>query len=436
MINIVFIIRTIIFFCLFLMSIGFLQTENESVPYYAGILFMAGLVFEFASLALVVWGRVRLLPLKTLWNCLDWEGITGSLRWLVGLLCLMGTAVLLSEVGWTVGVVFIYLVALILVSPLEKIAFDKIRNDPDRKHIFSRDSRVIIITGRSTALTTATLIAIVHYEKKTFAEWDTGVLIELFIVTPFMFLSPISQWIARKRKRKMDARQQRPGTKEVIKPDAGENIPVPEVQKNEVMEQAQSVEAEIETSIQATAPHVVARYPPVPTMDKIDDTRTILEDLKQDFIALSILEPQRRGYAFQDFLNKLFNKHHLSSQKAFRVNGEEIDGSFEIASQVYLLEAKWQAAPCGQADLLVFNGKVEGKSTWARGIFISYAGFTTQGLDAFSRGKRTSIIGMDGQDILHILNGEIALVDAIRAKARKAVEKNSFFVPVREIIEK
>ncbi|MET4082957.1 hypothetical protein ABIB40_002924 [Pedobacter sp. UYP30] len=152
--------------------------------------------------------------------------------------------------------------------------------------------------------------------------------------------------------------------------------------------------------------------------------------LKEEFIGLTSFDAQARGYAFQDFLNKMFNIFGLNAKKSFRIIGEEIDGSFELGSDIYLMEAKWQSRQSPESELLVFSGKVGGKAMWSRGLFISYAGFTTQGLEAFARGKSTNLIGMDAQDIFFILEGRMSLVDALKAKARQAAETNAFFTSV------
>jgi hypothetical protein len=86
-----------------------------------------------------------------------------------------------------------------------------------------------------------------------------------------------------------------------------------------------------------------------------------------------------------------------------------------------------------EADLLVFREKVEGKSTWSRGLFVSHAGFTKEGQIGFSRGRSTNIIGMDGQDIYFILEGMMSLNVAIQSKARRTSETGEFFVSVYEI---
>ncbi|HMP39231.1 MAG TPA: restriction endonuclease [Roseiflexaceae bacterium] len=156
--------------------------------------------------------------------------------------------------------------------------------------------------------------------------------------------------------------------------------------------------------------------------------------LLQKFLEISKLEPQQRGFAFEKFLNELFMLFGLTPRNSFRLVGEQIDGSFQINADTYLVEAKWQAKPTAQDDLLVFRGKVEAKSTWARGLFISINGFSDDGLAAFSRGKATNIIGMSGQDLYFVLTGGLSLADTINQKARRAVETGDFFAPIFDIM--
>lgn len=101
-----------------------------------------------------------------------------------------------------------------------------------------------------------------------------------------------------------------------------------------------------------------------------------------------------------------------------------------MGSDTYLVEAKWRKDKTGQSDLLVFNGKVSGNAAWARGLFISIPGFTDDGLAAFSKGKPTSIIGMDGKDLKAILDRKFTLPEAISLKSRYAAETNEFFCPL------
>ncbi len=159
-----------------------------------------------------------------------------------------------------------------------------------------------------------------------------------------------------------------------------------------------------------------------------------LTALKKRLLHLSALQPNKRGFAFEAFLTDLFQLFGLEPRKSFRLHGEQIDGSFTVSTETYLMEAKWHEPPIGQAPLLVFKGKVESKAAWSRGLFISYSGFTLEGIEAFSRGRATNIIGMSGQDLFLILEGRILLIDAILKKARRAAETGEFYVPVPDLL--
>jgi hypothetical protein len=166
----------------------------------------------------------------------------------------------------------------------------------------------------------------------------------------------------------------------------------------------------------------------------VEQTTLDMVRLRSQLIELAKLPPQPRGYAFEAFLRNLFEAHNLAPRGAFRLVGEQIDGSFQYGGDTYLLEAKWQAQQTREDDLIVFRGKVENKSQWSRGLFVSDAGFSDDGLEAFSKGRATNIIGMSGQDLYHIVNSEISLTDAIAKKVRLAAETGRFFVPVFDLI--
>lgn len=154
-------------------------------------------------------------------------------------------------------------------------------------------------------------------------------------------------------------------------------------------------------------------------------------ELLQRLLALSELQPQPRGFAFERFLYDLFKDTGLDPRASFRNTGEQIDGSFVLSGDVYLLEAKWTGPLTSIADLHTFEGKVGTKAEWARGLFISYSGFSEGAFSAFGTGKR--IVCMDGTDIHDALEQNIPLDQALSQKARRAVETGRAFVPLREL---
>lgn len=172
-----------------------------------------------------------------------------------------------------------------------------------------------------------------------------------------------------------------------------------------------------------------------PDVKQGEKTTNLSDDVSSKLISLLIqvssLPPQKRGYDFEAFLNELFNAYGLSGRASFRLTGEQIDGSFVMHNETYLLEAKWQNSQTGAADLHTFEGKLGEKASWSRGLFVSNSGFSSDGLQAFARGKR--LICMDGFDLSEMIRLKLSFIDVMDAKVRRAAETGCPFVPVRDL---
>jgi Restriction endonuclease len=162
-----------------------------------------------------------------------------------------------------------------------------------------------------------------------------------------------------------------------------------------------------------------------------EKSQTDSKDLFQSLLEITKLSPQQRGYAFETFLKRVFDANGLSSRASFRLLGEQIDGSFQMDNETYLLEAKWQNDQTGAADLHTFEGKIGQKAAWSRGLFVSYSGFSAEGLHAFGRGKR--VICIDGLDITEMLNRQLSFNEVLKAKVRSAAETGNPYTSVRDL---
>lgn len=186
-----------------------------------------------------------------------------------------------------------------------------------------------------------------------------------------------------------------------------------------------------EAFLQALAPSVSTTVASTPTQ-KIVVSDVTYAELTRKLLHLASLEPQPRGFAFEKFLVDLFHAFELAPRGAFKLVGEQIDGSFVLHHETFLLEAKWQNDRIGSGDLRSFSGKVSDKATWSRGLFISNSGFSHDGLEAFGRGK--PVILMDGLDLYETLSRKASLTDVLAAKVRRAAETGRPFVPVRDLL--
>ena len=181
--------------------------------------------------------------------------------------------------------------------------------------------------------------------------------------------------------------------------------------------------------------------------EKIEARRTVFERmqkekesfsnmigvLKDDFMRL-IAEPnyQKRGYAFEKFLNSLFVLFDLEPKESFRIVGEQIDGAFTFDGNDFLFEAKWQEKPIDLGELYKFGGKIEGRLKLTLGLVVSIIGFTQVYSESKSSLLKTMLL-MDGEDLMAVLENRIDLKDMLFRKRRHASDSGNIFLRFRNM---
>ncbi|WP_157805826.1 restriction endonuclease [Bacillus sp. mrc49] len=161
-----------------------------------------------------------------------------------------------------------------------------------------------------------------------------------------------------------------------------------------------------------------------PLSKKIFDRERFLKELIK---LISYSNPQKRGFAFEKYLENLFLECGMDPRGSFKLEGEQIDGSFTLYNEVYLLEAKWTDKRIAKPDLVNFNDKVGSKSRFTRGLFISYAGYTKEALTTFDKGRNVNIVLMTIQELVICLERNIDIKEMIWWKVRTLGEEGMFF---------
>ena len=197
---------------------------------------------------------------------------------------------------------------------------------------------------------------------------------------------------------------------------------------------------ELDDTVQAAFSRIIQRFGGTlpatevssasPSHSRIDEATA--SSLADRLLQITSLDPQPRGYAFEKFLKDMFDAYGLSARASFRLVGEQIDGSFVSGGDTYLLEAKWTNDSVDAATLRAFNGKVQDKASWSRGLLLSYCGFSSDGLTAFGSGK--SVICMDGRDLHDILSRKLDFASVLAMKSRRAAETGQPFVRVSDLL--
>jgi hypothetical protein len=187
-----------------------------------------------------------------------------------------------------------------------------------------------------------------------------------------------------------------------------------------------------------TSPTAAASAPGVGNGQSIQQQQRVsreLRQLKDAFLQLAADgDRNRAGLALEKLLNHLFELFELQPRQPFRVVGEQIDGSFQLDGHIYLLESKWEKHPLPEADLLVFRGKIEGKSTFTRGVMIALNDVSGQARDAITRGKAPCFFVMNGHDLDMILSETISLPDFLRKRVRLLAEEGRVCVQFSDIL--
>jgi len=157
-----------------------------------------------------------------------------------------------------------------------------------------------------------------------------------------------------------------------------------------------------------------------------------LENLRNRFLQLttensSTAAKQKRGYELESILVELARLSNLSVTESFRNSGEQIDGAFKFEGENYLLEAKWQNREMNNESLFQFAGKTEGKM-YGRGVFVSFNGFSKDAVDLLIRGQALKTILVDGEDLIHVLEGNLTFSEMVDKKVSAAQSSGKIYV--------
>lgn len=160
--------------------------------------------------------------------------------------------------------------------------------------------------------------------------------------------------------------------------------------------------------------------------DKLDELRALfLEIVKQD--------PQPRGYSLEKLIKQLFSLFDIDSKASFKVVGEQIDGAFSFDGTEYLFEAKWRNEKTSSADLDVFSGKIGRKLDNTLGLFLAMNGFEQTAIDLHSQ-NRSSMVLMDGMDLMAVLEGRVEFPELIKRKKQHASRTGQIMLKVADIL--
>lgn len=154
------------------------------------------------------------------------------------------------------------------------------------------------------------------------------------------------------------------------------------------------------------------------------------EKLKNDFLALyGQADPQARGYALESFLSEVFELEGLKLRTAFKLIGEQIDGSFLWNGQTHLVEARWVKEPVAGNGFSSLIYKIGGKTANTRGLFVSVNGYSPEAVRGLAGKGELRFVCIDGAHLMRCLTPGFSLQALLHEVWRHADETGEPYLP-------
>lgn len=135
---------------------------------------------------------------------------------------------------------------------------------------------------------------------------------------------------------------------------------------------------------------------------------------------------QTRGYAFEKYLNELFNAFGFDPHASYRTEFDQIDGSLVLDGDTVLIEAKYRSNPIPKDDLILFSKKVESKSHFAKGLFITYSVVDEKAVDYFTD-RSSRFVVLTVEELFLMCQNRISLHQVLHGKYRLLDERGIIF---------
>lgn len=138
------------------------------------------------------------------------------------------------------------------------------------------------------------------------------------------------------------------------------------------------------------------------------------------------LNSQARGYAFEKYLNGLFNSFGLDPHASYRTEYDQIDGSFILDGNTVLIEAKYRNTQIPKDDLILFSQKIGLKSHFARGLFITYSLVDKKAIEYFTD-RSSRLVVLTVEELFIMCQNKMSLINILQNKFRYLDERGFIY---------
>ena len=161
----------------------------------------------------------------------------------------------------------------------------------------------------------------------------------------------------------------------------------------------------------------------------------LLQEFRDRFDKVFILEPVKRGDQYEKLLNDIFSYYFPDAFQGFNRTGEQLDGQFYFDGHWYYVEIRWRDAPASAADVSVLRDRARsGFAGDVRAVFVSYNGFSEECLASLEAAQERVIL-LTGYDFRSVLESEIALDVLLHRIQAYLVKFKKTYVNARDLLQ-
>jgi hypothetical protein len=164
-----------------------------------------------------------------------------------------------------------------------------------------------------------------------------------------------------------------------------------------------------------------------------------MRGLVRDYASLRDLTngitPQQRGSELNHLLARVLCLYSLSARASQNSELGEIDVSFAMDGNRFILEAKWQKDRIDLAPISFLATRARQRLSGTLGIFVSMSGFTADALNQVGRtGEQNSILLFDANHVEAMVSGLASPQELISAALDEAGSTGRFYVTIPDLI--
>lgn len=168
--------------------------------------------------------------------------------------------------------------------------------------------------------------------------------------------------------------------------------------------------------------------------ETVNKSEVDFDSLNTALLAIeNISSPQAKGYAFEKYLNSLFKAFNLDPHASYRTEYDQIDGSFVLGGNTILIEAKYRTKAIPKDDLILFSNKIESKSHFPKGLFITYSPVDVKALEYFTDNS-ARIVVLTVEELFLLCQNQYSLPLILQAKFRILDEYGIIYKHIMTII--